>query len=120
MKVESLVFQTIRKPLVRNVDLFDCCVLSVKKFRLCTSNRHDLYILTLHEPIRLQREKQNAILRVVIYDNTNPSTTHTPLPVSVVSHMSIIQLHRKNKIISIHRQFYIFLFDHHGAVDYKC
>ena len=34
--------------------LFDCCLLSVKKYRLGTSKCHDHDIFTIQQPIRLQ------------------------------------------------------------------
>ena len=63
MCVDSLFHATIRKPLF-TLRLFDCCVPSVKKYRLGTSKCHDHNIFTLHEPIRLQhfeRGNENVI-----------------------------------------------------------
>ena len=54
MNVSGLtLFATIRKPLLA-LRLFDCCVSSVKKYRLGTSKCHDHDILTLQQPIKLQ------------------------------------------------------------------
>ena len=52
MRVDS-PFLTIREPLLA-LRLFDCCVSSVKKYRIGTLKCHDHDILTLHQPIRLQ------------------------------------------------------------------
>ena len=51
--MESPFLATIRKPLF-TLHLFDCCISSVKKYRLGTSKCHDHDIFTLHQPIRLQ------------------------------------------------------------------
>ena len=40
--------------IVITLRLFDCCVPSVKKYRLGTSKCHDHDIFTLQQPIRLQ------------------------------------------------------------------
>ena len=50
---DSPFLTTMRKPML-TLRLFDCCVSSVKKYRLGTSKCHDHDILTLHQPIRLQ------------------------------------------------------------------
>ena len=52
-ELDSPFLTAIRKPLLTLL-LFDCCVSSVKKYRLCTSKCHDLDIFTLQQPIRLQ------------------------------------------------------------------
>ena len=49
----TLFLATLRKPLLL-LRLFDCCVSSVKKYRLGTSKCHDHNFLTFHQPIRLQ------------------------------------------------------------------
>ena len=51
--MDSPFLTTIREPLLE-LRLFDCCVSSVKKYRLGTSKCHDHNIFTLHQPIRLQ------------------------------------------------------------------
>ena len=57
MCVDSPFLATISEPLLA-LRLFDCCVSSVKKYRLGTSKCHDHDILTLHQPIRLQHFEQ--------------------------------------------------------------
>ena len=53
MCVDSQFLTTIRKSLLM-LRLFDCCVSSVKKYRLGTWKCHDHDIFTLQQPIRLQ------------------------------------------------------------------
>ena len=53
MWMDSLFLATIHKPLF-TYRLFDCCLSSIKKYRLGTSKCRDHDILTLHQPIRLQ------------------------------------------------------------------
>ena len=53
MLVDSRFLATIGKPLLA-LRLNDCCISSVKKYRLGTSKCHDHDILTLHQSIRLQ------------------------------------------------------------------
>ena len=63
--MDSPFLATIREPLLA-LRLFDCCISSVKKYRLGTSKCHDHDILTLHQPIRLQhfeRGNENIILK---------------------------------------------------------
>ena len=64
MRVEPLFLATMRKPLF-TLRLFDCCVPSVKKYRLGTSKCHVHDIFTLQQPIRLQhfeRGNENNII----------------------------------------------------------
>ena len=78
--MDSLFLATIRK-LLLTFRLLDCCVLSVKKYRLGTSNCHDHNILTLHQPIRLQHfERGNEINKTfstASFDSSNLPELYT-------------------------------------------
>ena len=43
----------------KTIVIFDCCVSSVKKYRRGTSKCNDAFVLTLHQPIRLQHFEIN-------------------------------------------------------------